>query len=83
MEEAFAEGFGTLTPLPDQRARAGARHENDHWSVVLAAPLDRRPSGDVISDQPGVPMAFALWIGADDNRGSRKHYTDWIHCTLG
>jgi len=83
VEEAFAEGFGTLTPLPEQRARAGGRHKKDQWSVVLAAPLDRRPSGDVISDQRSVPIAFALWIGADDNRGSRKHHTDWIQCTFG
>jgi len=83
VEEAFAEGFGTLTPLPAQRARARGRHAKDHWSVAIAAPLDRRPSGDVIGDQVSVPIAFALWIGSDDNRGSRKHYADWIVCTLG
>lgn len=82
VEEAFAEGFGTLTPLPEQRARAGGRHRDEHWNVVLAVPLDRRPSGDLISDQPQVPVAFALWVGAHGNRGSRKHYTDWIQCTL-
>jgi len=83
VEEAFAEGFGTLTALPEQRARAQGRHANDRWSVVISAPLDRSPSGDDIGEQLAVPIAFALWIGSDDNRGSRKHYADWIQCNLG
>lgn len=82
VEEAFAEGFGSLTPLPDQRARARGVHHDAHWAVVIAAPIDRRPAGDLITDRPRVPVAFAIWLGEAGNRGSRKHYTEWIECTL-
>jgi hypothetical protein len=82
VEEVYAEGFGSVTPFPRQRARAAGRHRDGRWSVVLAAPLDRRPHGDVLSDRTSVPVAFAVWIGSEGNRGSRTHYTDWVQCTL-
>jgi hypothetical protein len=82
VEEGFAEGFGSLTPLAKQQARAAGRHKDGHWSVVIAAPLDRRPDGDLLSDRTDLPIAFALWIGSAGNRGSRKHYSDWVQCKL-
>ena len=82
VEEAFAEGFGSLTPMPQQKARARGSHHDKHWSVIIAAPIDRGSAGDLITDRPRVPVAFAIWIGEAGNRGSRKHYTEWIECTL-
>lgn len=82
VEEVFAEGFGSLTPLATQRARSAGRHSDGRWTVVLAAPLDRRPDGDLLTDRASVPIAFALWIGSAGNRGSRKHYSDWVECKL-
>ncbi len=82
VEEGIAEGFGSLTPLRTPKARAGGRHGDGHWTVVIAVPLDRTPDGDAIAPGATVPLAFAVWIGARDNRGSRKHFADWIQCTL-
>lgn len=83
VEEAFAEGFGSLTPLVTRvSARAEGRHSDGRWSVVIAAPLDRAPTGDSLAAVGAVPLAFAIWVGAQGNRGSRKHYTDWVQCTL-
>lgn len=82
VEEVFAEGFGSITPMPRQRARGQGRHYGGRWNVVITAPLDRAPAGDSLAGRAAVPLAFALWIGADGNRGSRKHYTGWVRCTL-
>jgi hypothetical protein len=82
IEEAFAEGFGSITPLPSNGARARGRHRDGHWEVVMTVPLKRAPHGDSIERGATVPIAFALWLGAAGNRGSRKHFADWVQCTL-
>lgn len=82
VEEAFAEGFGSITPLPSQRARARGRHDDGHWEVIIAVPVQRAPHGDSIEKGSTVPISFALWLGAAGNRGSRKHFADWVQCTL-
>lgn len=82
VEEAFAEGFGSITPLASKKARAGGRHRDGHWEVVMTVPLDRTPHGDAIARGSTIPIAFALWVGAAGNRGSRKHFADWVQCTL-
>jgi hypothetical protein len=82
IEEAFAEGFGSITPLPSNGARAGGRHRDGHWEVVMTVPLERAPRGDTITRGATVPISFALWLGAAGNRGSRKHFADWVQCTL-
>ncbi|MEZ5098381.1 MAG: ethylbenzene dehydrogenase-related protein [Thermoleophilia bacterium] len=77
IQELVAEGFGTLTPLPDQRARGAAAWADGRWTVALGFPLDRAGAGDALAPGTSWPVAFAVWAGSDGNRGGRKHFADW------
>jgi len=82
VEEAVAEGFGSLTHLPRQRARGLGAWADGGWRVCIALPLDRRPEADPIRPGVAVPVAFAVWAGGAGDRGGRKQYADWINLQL-
>jgi hypothetical protein len=82
VEEIVAEGFGSVTTLERQTARGAGVYESGAWSVALGFPLDRGP--ELARLEPGStwPVAFALWLGSQGNRGGRKHFADWIQCEV-
>lgn len=84
VEEMVAEGFGTSTTQSHQDARAWGVHQSKHWTVVMARPLSTPDPADA-QLKPGstVPVAFALWDGATQNRGGRKHYALWNDLKIG
>lgn len=82
VEEAVAEGFGSLTHMENQRARGRGVWADDGWRVCMAVPLDRRPDAAAISSGVAWPIAFAVWSGRAGDRGGRKQYTDWISVQL-
>jgi hypothetical protein len=82
VEELVAEGFGTLTPLATQRGSGAGVHEDGRWKVALALPLERGEAGDRLDPGSVWPVAFAVWRGHEENRGSRKHYADWVSLEL-
>lgn len=82
VEEAVAEGFGSLTHLAGQRARGRGVWEEAVWTVSLAVPLDRRPAAAEIAPGLTWPVAFAVWSGSAGDRGARKQYADWINLSL-
>lgn len=77
IQELVAEGFGTLTPLPEQRARGAAAWADGRWTVTLGIPLDRGAAGAPLAAGTSWPIAFAVWAGSRGNRGGRKHFADW------
>lgn len=82
VEELVAEQFGTLTPLPEQRAQGRGVFAGGRWKVSIGVPA---AGADVPTLKPGqtVPVAFAVWDGAHQQRGSRKHHIpDWIPLSL-
>lgn len=81
VEEMMAEGFGTLTSLPAQRAAGRGINTKGRWRVTLGTPA---PGEGIPALQPGtsVPIAFAVWDGGGQQRGGRKHYIDWIQVNL-
>ncbi len=81
VEEIVAEGFGTVTHVAKQSARGGAIHEGGRWKVAMAMALERPEAGDPLRPDTQWPIAFAVWEGADGNRGGRKHIAGWL--TLG
>jgi hypothetical protein len=33
--------------------------------------------GDALAPGTTWPVAFAVWLGSQENRGGRKHFADW------
>jgi len=77
VEEVVAEGFGTVTHLPNQFARGTGAHEGGRWRVVVAVPSARAGVGEALAPGTTWPIAFAVWLGSDENRGGRKHISTW------
>lgn len=77
VEEVVAEGFGTVTHLPTQATRGFGVHEGGRWKVIVAVPSARAGVGEALSPGTTWPIAFAVWLGSDENRGGRKHISNW------
>ena len=82
VEEAVAEGFGSVTTLAEQRARGRGVHSGGRWAVTIGIPLDRGGSLEPLEPGSTWPLAVAVWLGSRGNRGSRKQYADWIDLHL-
>jgi hypothetical protein len=82
IEEMVAEGFGTVTVLPEQRARGRGVYDGSRWRVSLGFPMARGVSGAPIEPGSRWPVAFAVWAGSKGNRGARKQFADWIDLEL-
>lgn len=83
VEEAVAEGFGSVTHLPVQAAVGRGIHEGGRWHVVISAPSSRTGVGAPLAPGTSWPIAFAVWEGSDENRGGRKHIATWQTLVLG
>lgn len=81
--EQMAEGFGSLTALPEQHAEGKGAWASGHWRVVITRPLE---TGDPYSPslKPGdkTLAAFAVWDGGSKEVGSRKAWANWIELQL-
>jgi DMSO reductase family type II enzyme heme b subunit len=81
--EQMAEGFGSLTVLPQQRADGKGVWANGRWRVVITRPL---AVGDAYSPslKPGdeTLAAFAVWDGGSKEVGSRKAWANWVQLKL-
>jgi hypothetical protein len=82
IEEMVAEGFGTVTVLPEQQARGRGVHDGARWRVSLGFPMARGVSGAPIEPGSRWPVSFAVWVGDKGNRGARKQFADWIDLEL-
>lgn len=77
VEEVVAEGFGSVTHLPQQTARGHGVNEEGRWKVVVAFPSPRTGVGAPLEPGSSWPVAFAVWLGSEENRGGRKHIANW------
>jgi len=81
--EQMAEGFGSLTALPEQRADGRGVWANGKWRVVITRPM---AAGDASAPtlKPGdqTLAAFAVWEGGASEVGSRKAWSNWIALTF-
>jgi HAMP domain-containing protein len=82
IEEIVAEGFGSVTVLPEQHARGFGVRDGDRWMVAVGLRLVRGASGDTLVPGSVWPVSFAVWLGDRGNRGSRKQYADWVELEL-
>jgi Ethylbenzene dehydrogenase len=78
VEEAIAEGFGSLTTLTQQTARGVGQYSDGRWRISIGVPMARGASGGPLEPGSRWPVAFAVWLGSRGNRGSRKQYADWV-----
>lgn len=77
VEEAVAEGFGSVTHLPVQAAVGRGTHNGSGWHVVISTPSARTGVGSPLAPGTSWPIAFAVWEGSNENRGGRKHIANW------
>lgn len=81
--EQMAEGFGTLTVMPEQHADGKGAWADGRWRVVITHPL---AAGD--SNAPALKpgdqtlTAFAVWEGEAKEVGSRKAWSNWVQVTF-
>ncbi len=81
VEDAVAEGFGTLATQAHQDAVGRGVHSGTGWAVVIARPLVSGDSEDVILGA-GTILAFAVWDGSSQDVGSRKSVSSWVDVQL-
>lgn len=77
--DQMAEGWGTMTVKPEQRAEGKGAWEDGRWRVAISYPF----TGGGASDPKlglGVETAaaFAVWEGGAREVGSRKAWSNWI-----
>ncbi|MBI2321320.1 MAG: hypothetical protein HYU88_04315 [Chloroflexi bacterium] len=77
VEKLTAAGFGSLTHQPpeEQDGVGKAAHTGDRWQVVIAVP--RRQAAFALGPGDGLPVNFALWDGANRERGGEKAVGSW------
>jgi len=84
--ELNAEGFGTLTPQPadDQQIRGHGAWRDGKWHVLMVRSL-KTPSRRDRQFAAGmqVPMAFAVWNGAEKDRNGQKAVSVWQQLRIG
>lgn len=77
--DQMAEGWGTMTVKPVQRAEGRGSWSRGRWQVVIAYPLAAGGDSDPRL-KPGseTVAAFAVWEGEAREVGSRKAWSNWI-----
>ncbi len=75
-ENILAQGFGTATVMPLEGLRSTSLRTRDGWEVVIARPL-RVKSDDGVNllGRHTIPVAFAVWDGANQERDGLKAVT--------
>ncbi|RJP74596.1 MAG: hypothetical protein C4532_01910 [Candidatus Abyssobacteria bacterium SURF_17] len=85
VDDLWAEGFGSLQPLPVQASKGSAQWGNGRWAVVISRPLALAewPGGEGLQKGQNTFAAFAVWDGSQNQAGSRKMRTAWVPLRLG
>jgi hypothetical protein len=77
--DQMAEGWGSMTVKPDQRALGMGVWRDGLWRVAITRPM---VSDDLNAPQltPGVRTvaAFAVWEGGHGEVGARKAWASWV-----
>lgn len=82
IEELGAVGFGTLTTQDQQKGDGGGVRDGDGWNVVISTEMKGGDGRAKLSGGQKSKVAFALWNGGADNRGSRKQWADWVNISI-
>ncbi|MEW6303070.1 MAG: c-type cytochrome [Verrucomicrobiota bacterium] len=85
VEDANARGFGTLTPQPasEQNVQGRGVWHDGFWNVLVYRDIKSSNEGDVkFQLNKPVPVAFAIWDGAQQDRNGRKEISNWYQLVL-
>lgn len=76
-QNLLAKGFGTLTPVAAEGLTSASARTRDGWQVVISRPL-KAEEGAALSGRGAMPIAFAVWDGANQERDGLKAVTlEW------
>lgn len=78
-ENMIAKGFGTSMRVPFEGLHSASMRTDGGWAVVLARPLKvRADEGASLLNRKTMPIAFAAWDGANQERDGLKAVTlEW------
>lgn len=77
--DQMAEGWGTMTVKPEQRADGHGAWKNGRWAVVILRPMNIEDAFTPPLTAGGETVAaFAVWDGGARDVGSRKAWSNWI-----
>lgn len=84
VEDLNAEGFGTLTTQASQDVLGNGIYGNDAWKVVLKRNIATSDKNDVqfARFEMYVPIAFAVWDGAHEERNGMKGRSTWHYLKI-
>lgn len=82
VEKLTAAGFSSLTHQPpeEQDGLGKAVHKDDGWHVVISIP--RKQAGGTLTPGDVLPLNFAVWDGANNERGGEKAVGSWSFLAL-
>jgi hypothetical protein len=81
--DQMAEGPGTLTAKPDQRALGRGVWRDGVWRVVITRPMaGDDPNAPVLLPGDRTVAAFAVWDGGTREVGARKAWSPWIELRI-
>jgi len=73
-----AKGFGTLRPEDHQDVKGKGAFNNGEWRVVFSRPMmDEDPMDAQFPAGKFQNIAFAVWDGANNEKGAQKAVTSW------
>lgn len=85
VEDLAAGGYGSTTSLPQQSVSGRATYHvqrnsrDNEWHLVMSRKLDSPGDYQVGLQQGTIPVAFAVWQGAEDQRDGNKRVShSWI-----
>jgi len=78
VNDMWAKGFGTLTLQPQQDVKGKAVWKDGEWRVVFSRLLTDNDSQDAQFPVGKFQnIAFAIWDGANNEKGAQKAVTSW------
>lgn len=83
VEELVSAGFGTATHKERQSVQGKGQWADGRWRVVFVRDLEvGDPTGASLAGKAEVPMAFAVWNGANQEVGARKQLSSFVSLRL-